>query len=74
MMRKRDIKAQEKANQIVQSKQKTGLTNEEEKTLVEAIETHGRDWTKVMNAMYKVAPSRPYNSIVGYAIRLAKLY
>ena len=42
--------------------------------MVETIETHGRDWTKVMNAINKVSPSRPYSSIVGYAIRLAKLY
>lgn len=42
--------------------------------MVEAIETHGRDWKMVMNAMYPVAPEKTYNSIVGYAIRLAKIY
>ena len=42
--------------------------------LIKAIETHGRDWTKVIDDLNKVVPSKPYQTIVGHAIKLAKLY
>ena len=74
MLRKRDIKAHEKANQIVQSKRKNKWTNQEEEILVKAIELYGRDWTNVMSLMSESEPSRPYHTIVGHAIKLAKLY